>query len=191
MILQSLVLNNFRNYQSVTVQFASGINHIFGKNGQGKTNLLESIFCLGLAKSFRSNIDSDLIKKSTAEYQILGEFISDINVKHKIGIAASRNKKEISVDRKKLQRYSELIGMIPVVLFNPEDHKITAGSPAERRRWLDIILSQSDHQYLKNLQVFKRILKQKNVLLESISKKKQNVISFFIGIIYSRTAQQK
>ncbi|KAA3656821.1 MAG: DNA replication/repair protein RecF [Calditrichaeota bacterium] len=171
MILNRLSLNNFRNYTAVTVQFESGINHIIGNNGQGKTNLLESIYCLGLAKSFRSNSDSELIRKSTTEYQVLGEFLSDNNVKHKIGIVATRNKKNIHIDRKKVQKYSELIGKIPVVLYNPDDHKITAGSPAERRRWLDIMLSQSDHQYLKDLQVYKRILKQRNVLLDSISRK--------------------
>lgn len=168
MILQKLYLQNFRNYESQSVEFRQGINHIIGNNGQGKTNLLESIYCLGLAKSFRTNKDRDLIRHGNDEFQIYGEFVSDQNVKHKVGISATKSRKSISIDRKRIQRHSELIGRIPVVLFNPEDHKVTSGPPAERRKWLDVILSQSDHQYLTNLQTFKRILRQKNHLLDSI-----------------------
>ncbi len=175
MILQKLYLHNFRNYESQDVEFHSGINHLVGDNGQGKTNLLESIYCLGLAKSFRTNKDSDLIRKGNEEFQIYGEFLSDHKVKHKVGITATKSHKAISIDRKRIQKHSELIGKIPVVLFNPEDHKITSGPPAERRKWLDVVLSQSDHQYLKNLQIFKRTLKQKNHLLDCISRKEANL----------------
>ncbi|KAA3619828.1 MAG: DNA replication/repair protein RecF [Calditrichaeota bacterium] len=174
MVLHKLSLSNFRNYESLSVQFSPGINHIIGENGQGKTNLLESIYCLGLAKSFRSNSDADLIKNENTEFQIFGEFYSENKVKHKIGIVATKVRKAININRKRVQKHSQLIGKIPVVLFSPEDHKITSGPPAERRKWLDIILSQSDQHYLKNLQTFKRALKQKNNLLDRIARKEEN-----------------
>lgn len=168
MIIERLSLKNFRNYEELSIQLNPSVNYITGKNGQGKTNLVESIYCLGLTKSFRTNSDTDLTLKGESGFHILGEFKKENLVKHKVAVVFENKKKAISIDGKRLQRHSLIVGMIPVVLYHPDDHQLTAGAPGERRRWLDIVLSQGDHIYLNDLQRFRQVLKQKNALIEKI-----------------------
>ncbi|RMD87980.1 MAG: DNA replication/repair protein RecF [Calditrichaeota bacterium] len=165
MILERLQLHHFRNYDELDIGFSPGINQIIGENGSGKTNLLESIYCLGLVKSFRTVKDADLVQLHQSFFQITGEFVNELSVRHTITIYYANGHKAVSLDGKKVSRHSAIIGFLPIVLFNPEDHRITSGSPSERRRFLDILLSQSDKSYLASLQEYHAILKQRNKLL--------------------------
>ncbi len=168
MILHRLQLTHFRNFASLDIQPGPGKNYFIGENGQGKTNLLESIYCLGLIKSFRASSDLELVQKGTTGYQISGEIYNELSVHHKVAIVYNQGRKAVSFDGKKIARHASLVGQLPIVLFNPEDHRITSGSPSERRRFLDIILSQSHKSYLASLQEFQKILKHRNRLLVNI-----------------------
>ncbi len=168
MILQRLQLTHFRNFDHLEIQLEPGKNYFIGENGQGKTNLLEGIYCLGLIKSFRASSDQELVQKGFSSYQIAGEIYNELAVQHTIAILYNQGRKALSFDGKKIARHATLVGQLPIVLFNPEDHRITSGSPSERRRFLDIILSQSHKSYLASLQEFQRILKHRNRLLANI-----------------------
>jgi len=168
MIFTGLRLQSFRNYDSTEINFAPGANYFAGANGHGKTNLLESIYLFGLARSFRTAHESDMVKADAASYECHATLKSPVSVSHNVSIIYQHRKKTISIDRKKIQSYARLVGLIPMVLFSPEDHKITSGSPADRRRFLNILLSQADKKYLQNLQEYTRILRHRNKLLELI-----------------------
>ena len=171
MFIENLKVVNFRNYTKAEVNFGNRKNFIFGLNAQGKTNLLEAIYIICLGRSFRLAGNKELIKTGTSFFTIEGRlnFENGIN-KDVVLYYVKDGKKEISIDRKKLKSNAEIIGNFPIVVMSPEDYKITYGSPRERRRFLDIILSQVNVIYLNNLQEYARILKQRNKILQSINK---------------------
>lgn len=169
MVLNELHLRGFRNYDELRIDFSPESNFFIGDNGQGKTNLLESIYCLGLVKSFRTAKDSDLVQFGKDGFEISGTFINELSVKHSVSVVYQGNRKAISCDKKRLQRHSSLIGFAPMVLFSPEDHRITGGGPVERRHFIDLLLSQANRKYLKNLQEYTRILRQRNKLIALIA----------------------
>ncbi len=172
MQLTRLQLKHFRNYAELDVEFHPHINILTGQNGQGKTNILESIYCLSLVKSFRTSKDAEMVRFGQEESIISGDYRSDQGVSHKIVVVQTGRKKTISLDSKRVNRHSDLIGQFPLVLFSPEDHRITSGTPAERRKFLDILLSQANRGYLKTLQEYQRILRQRNQLLALFAERK-------------------
>jgi DNA replication and repair protein RecF len=172
MLLQHLVLENFRNYQKISIDFSDKCNIIFGDNAQGKTNILEAIFYLCFSRSFRTASDKETVNFEKNFCRVLGSFLLDLNVNQTVVFQFSREEgKTILIEEKKLNRYSELIGKLPIVLLSPEDYKITGGGPAERRNLMDMFLSQVSSIYLKNLQQYNRILKQRNTILSDFSRK--------------------
>ncbi len=166
MIIQKLKLLEFRNYAQLELMFASARNFICGANAQGKSNLLEAIYCLSLTRGFRSNADQELLKFGADSFEVSGEYLDERGAGHAVTIYYQRELgKQISLDRKRLQSHAALVGKIPLVLFSPESHRITAGPPAERRRFMDVLLSQGSFVYLADLQEYNRILRQRNALL--------------------------
>lgn len=163
MYLSSLKLKNFRNIKETELQFNPKVNIILGQNGQGKTNLLEAIYFLGIARSFRTSHDAALIA-----WEGDGFFLSGITVKQhiqdKIDIILEGTKR-VRINNKFLPRIIDLIGHFFVSVFFPEDLHLIKGTPDLRRRFLDILLSQSNPQYIYHLQQYQRILKQRNELL--------------------------
>ena len=174
MILHKLRLSHFRNFSNLEMHFSPGINSIIGKNGHGKTNLLESIFCLALSKSFRTANDADLVQLGQSSFEIHGTLISELAVENELAIVYLDGKKSVRQNQKRLPRHSALIGIAPMVLFSPEDHRVTSGSPAERRLFLDVLLSQADQKYLSALQSYARIVRQRNRLLSLIAEGEQS-----------------
>lgn len=170
MILKKIRLRNFRNFLELEFEAHAHFNQFIGENGQGKTNLLESIYCLGLVRSFRTAVDAELLKIGADSYEVQGEFLSELGVKHSVAIFYDGRRKSISFDKKRLNAHAALVGKIPMVLFSPEDHRLTGGGPAERRRFLDILLCQASQHYLKNLQEYTRILRQRNKLLGMVAR---------------------
>jgi len=169
MHLRRLLLVNFRNYSQVKIDFSSNVNFFYGLNAAGKTNLLEAIYLLCLGRSFRLAKNQELIKRDTENFIIEGELTLDNGIEKLVIVNYIRNlKKEVSLNKKRLKGYSEIFGQFPIVVMAPDEFKITLGGPTERRRFLDILLSQVSPLYLANLQEYNRILKQRNKILQSI-----------------------
>ncbi len=168
MYLEKLTIVNFRNYEKAEIKFNSGINLILGLNAQGKTNLLEAIYLLCLGRSFRLAKNQELLQSESQFFTLEGFVNFDNNINKVVIIHYIRDgKKEIAIDRKRLRNNSELFGNFPIVTMTPDDYKITTGGPSERRRFIDILLSQVSIFYLKDLQEYNRILKQRNKILQN------------------------
>ncbi|GAB4365995.1 MAG: DNA replication/repair protein RecF [Calditrichia bacterium] len=168
MILKQLNLLNFRNYVQTRIQFQEGIQVLFGKNGQGKTNLLESIYYLALTKSFRTSRDQNLINARENFFRIEGELNTIQGRKNLCSIAYSPVEgKRLTFNGERVQKFADYIGVIPVVLLAPTDIEISQGGPQNRRQFLNIMLSQASPLYLHHLVQYRRALKQRNALLQS------------------------
>ncbi len=173
MQVQEISLNNFRNYKNLQVLFNPTTNIIIGKNAQGKTNIIESIYYAATGKSHRSNYDNDLIKWEENYFSIsLTAVRRTGKVKIEI-IVRSDGKKIVKVNGQVIKKLSELIGTVNAVLFSPEDIMLVKGSPSVRRRFLDIEISQTSPFYCYSLANYNRTLSQRNNLLKSIREKKE------------------
>ncbi len=167
MILQSLALTNFRNYREAKIDFQEGVNVLFGRNGQGKTNILESIYYLALTKSFRTSNDQNLIYYQQDFFRIQGDFKTQQGRLHRVAIAYSPQEgKRLQHNGQRVGRFADYIGTVPLVLLAPSDLEISQGGPHYRRQFLDIMLSQASKLYLHHLIQYRRALKQRNLLLQ-------------------------
>ena len=169
MLLNNIVLRNFRNYVDCEVSFSKPVNLIIGGNAQGKTSLLEAIYFLCTAESHRATRDSELIRHNEAGFYLKGtlgnnndDVMSLEATKHARGQFKLKKDGVLQVKR------SEWIGQFNAVLFSPESLILVKGGPAERRRFLDLLISQIDSIYLKNLQKYRLVLRQRNELLKQI-----------------------
>lgn len=168
MIIESLELKNFRNYQCGKFQFSSGSNLLYGDNAQGKTNLLEALYYCASGKSHRAGKDRDLIRFGETEAHIK-LLLRSREIPHRIDIHLRKNgTKGIAVDGIPLRRTSELFGIARMVVFSPEDLNLIKNGPAERRRFLDIELCQLNRRYVKELLRYNRVLLQRNKLLKEL-----------------------
>lgn len=172
MIIRKLKLQNFRLFSEVDLSFTDGINLITGRNGQGKTSILESIHYLALTKSFRTTVDKNVIKYDESYFNIRGHILS-VNSQHTdVRVFFShQDAKQIFIDEKKILRFSDYLGTVPCVVLTPDDLKLSYGSPGERRRFLDVLLSQVSSVYLDDLKNYRRALQQRNALLANEDKR--------------------
>ena len=169
MIIKSLDLMDFRNYENLNIDFGSGINIFYGDNAQGKTNILEAIYMSATTKSHRGTKDKDIIRFGCEEGHIRLFLLNSENVESKLDIHLRKSKtKGIAVDGVRLKKATELLGLINVVLFSPEDLDIIKGGPGERRRFIDMELCQLDDFYIYNLNNYNRIINQRNNLLKDL-----------------------
>lgn len=168
MKINSIEVGSFRNYDSAKLEFHSHTNILYGDNAQGKTNILEAIFICGTTKSHKGNKDKELIKLGQDEAHIR-MFIEKRGVAHKIDIHLRQNKaKGIAIDGVPIKRSSELLGLVNIIFFSPEDLKIVKNGPSERRRFINLELSQLDKVYLYELGEYDKALMQRNKLLKQI-----------------------
>ncbi len=166
MILNSIELIDFRNYSNVYIEFGKRKNFLIGNNAQGKTNILEAIYLLCLSRSFRTSFEKEAIRFLQANYTIKGIFKLDNGNVQNVNFHYSQEKgKQIAINRKRLNRASELIGNFPVVLSSPDEYVITTGPPPGRRKFVDILLSQIYRKYFSYLQDYYRIVQQRNKIL--------------------------
>lgn len=165
MRLNSLQLVNFRNYDNLHLEFNKKINLLVGKNGQGKTNIVESIYMLSFGKSFRTNKDREIIKFDTENLYVGGSF-SKTHTNGLIEIGIGKNKKGIKVNKLHIQKIQELLGNLNVVIFSPEDLRLVKEGPKERRLFIDKEISQIMPKYYNYLTSYNKILFQKNKLLK-------------------------
>lgn len=173
MKIESLKLKNFRNYELLNLNFDDGANIFYGDNAQGKTNILEAVYLSGTTKSHRGSKDRDMIRFKEEESHI------EVTVKkngmtHQIDIHLKKNSpKGIAINKVPIRKASELFGIVNIVFFSPEDLNIIKNGPSERRRFIDLELSQLDKIYLKNLSNYNRIINQRNHLLKEIPYQKE------------------
>ena len=161
-----LKLLNFRNYSNLELRFSNSINIIYGNNGMGKTNLVEAIYVLALTKSFRTIQDKNLIMKEKNVSKIEG--IVNSKAKNNYKVIINEEGKKVKIDNNKIDRISEYISKINIVLFNPDDLKLIKDSPSVRRKMLNIELSQLNKSYLNYLNNYNKILKQRNSYLKQV-----------------------
>ena len=169
MILKSVALSHFRNYDDLYMEFDEGTNILYGDNAQGKTNVLESIYVSGTTKSHKGSKDRELIQFGQEESHIR-TVVEKGGLDYQIDMHLKKNKsKGIAINRIPIKKASELFGILNIVFFSPEDLNIIKNGPSERRRFLDVELCQLDKIYLYNLTKYNKILNQRNRLLKDIN----------------------
>ncbi|MDD2377488.1 MAG: DNA replication/repair protein RecF [Bacilli bacterium] len=169
MILKSIKIENFRNYEALELLFDKKINIIYGNNAQGKTNILESIYVLGLTKSHRSFIDNNLIKNGFNRAKISGVvFNNRLNTNMEVTI--ENKTKHLKIDNSDIKKTSDYISKLNIIIFYPEDLELIKGSPSIRRKYFNLELSQLYSQYFKVLNDYKKILKIRNEYLKQMQK---------------------
>lgn len=165
MILRKLKLVNFRNYRSFNINFQKNINIIIGDNAQGKTNILESIYTLALTKSYRTTNDSNLIRLNQEKFIISGE-TKDEKIFKKLSLEFYKGNKIVKINDNIVNKISDYIGNLYVILSSPDDLQMIKGSPADRRNFLNIEISQLSSNYIKKYNEFNKILKMRNDYLK-------------------------
>ncbi len=172
MYITKLVIENFRNFKSETIEFNSLLNAVTGDNAQGKTSLIEAIYLSSLGKSFKTSKDIELIKIGNTYFKINIYFYKD-NRNQEIELILLQNKaKQIKLNGVPLNKYSELMGVLNVVLFSPEDLKMVKGGPSERRKFIDREMSHLDKRYMDDLINYHKVLDQRNKLLKNSKENK-------------------
>lgn len=166
MYLKKLSLSNFRNYKTLEIEMSENTNIIYGDNGLGKTNILEGIYVSAITKSYRAQKDMEYIKFNEANTHIESCFVKDDKKSHIDVFVDVNGVKQIKEDGLKVTRYTEFIGKYPLVLFSPEDMEIVKGSPKNRRKFLDILISQISKKYVVTLGEYKKTLNIKNNILK-------------------------
>ena len=149
------------------MELGGNVNILQGNNGQGKTNIIEAISCLCLTRSFFAASDTTLVQLGQGGFVVEGLLANDAGLGHRIRVAYSREtgEKVFDVDGVRLEKLSSVIGMFPVVVLAPEGNAITFGAPADRRRFMDLVLSQLSRTYFDDLLEYRQVLRQRNRIL--------------------------
>ena len=172
MNIRHLELVNFKNYESLKIKFSDKINILYGDNAQGKTNILEAIYVLALTKSYRSLLDQELIKFDQKHSIIKGKIFRNEKIE-KLEVNIGVFEKKIKKNNKIVKKYSDYISNLNVILFTPDDLDIIKGSPAIRRKFLNIEIGQLDNTYLEILNRYNHLLKTRNEYLKVIGRTKK------------------
>ena len=168
MILQSLSILNYKNIEAADLEFSPKVNCFIGNNGEGKTNLLDAVYFLSFCHSASSTMDSLAIRHDADFFMIGGEFLDDVT-SQEISVNASMKRGHKKIFRKNGKAYtrlSEHIGLIPLIIVSPGDVVLITGGSEDRRRFLDIGISQYDNAYINHLNRYNRALQSRNALLK-------------------------
>lgn len=167
MIVTQIQLRHFRNHTASELEFGEGVNALLGDNGQGKTNILEAISYLGLTKSFYAATDTRVVQFEESSFEVNGVMRDGGGRDHRVRVVFGRmaGEKEFTVNGLRPERLAAVIGRFPLVILSPDHGAITSGGPAERRKFLDITLAQVSPAYLEDLLEYRRVLRQRNLLL--------------------------
>lgn len=166
MYIRELSLQNFRNYNYLNLVLHPGINVFVGDNAQGKTNILEAIYLCATARSHRTNKEKEVIMWDQTEAHIRLN-IQKKHIKDQIDFHMDNRGKGVAINRLPINKLGDLLGVLNVVMFSPEDLQMIKRSPGERRRFVDIELCQMDRMYYYGLQQYHKVLKQRNNLLKN------------------------
>lgn len=173
MKLEHLSIVNYKNIREADLDFSSGVNCLVGKNGMGKTNLLDAIYYLSFCHSANNPIDSQVIRHGEEFFVLEGTYSDDL----KIYCGMKRGtKKHFKRNKKEYKRLSEHIGLIPIVVVSPSDTLLIEGGSEERRRLMDMVISQYDPQYIEALNRYNKALQQRNVMLKAEEEPNADVI---------------
>ena len=166
MEIVNLKLLNFRNYENLELNFSPFKNIIIGKNGMGKTNIVEAIYVLALTKSFRGQSDDVLIKTGEKTLRIDGDIKSSFIDNYKVII--SKTEKKVKINNNVIKRFSDYVSNINIVLFSVDDLKLIKDTPSTRRKLINIELSQINNEYLNLLNTYNKLIKQRNFYLKTL-----------------------
>jgi len=167
--LQCIKYKNFRNHQLLTFEPGDGITLIHGPNGSGKTSILEGIHYCALTKSQVSATDGECLRFASDYFMLNGNFLSETAASTTVKIVYTRGgEKQVIADNSEVKPFSRHIGRIPCITFSPSEIVIVNGAPAERRRFIDTLISQTDRKYLDDLLAYRRVLNQRNALLAQL-----------------------
>jgi DNA replication and repair protein RecF len=170
MHIESLKLINFRNYDELNVKFNKNINILIGDNAQGKTNILESIYLCSTGRTQKTSKDIELKNFNSDSYYVKVNY-KRAEIEQNISLAYSQKQgKVIKINSIPVKKLKNLVGNLVTVIFSPEDLNIIKGSPSDRRRFIDITISQIKKNYFIDLQEYQKVLKQRNALLKLIFK---------------------
>ncbi|ACK98413.1 DNA replication/repair protein RecF [Bacillus thuringiensis] len=181
MFISEIQLKNYRNYEKLELSFEDKVNVIIGENAQGKTNLMEAIYVLAMAKSHRTSNDRELIRWDEEFGQIKGK-LQKRNSSLSLELNISKKGKKAKLNQLEQQKLSQYIGVMNVVMFAPEDLNLVKGSPQVRRRFLDMELGQIAPIYLYELSQYQKVLTQRNHLLKKMqgnSKNEETMLDVF------------
>ena len=178
MRIKNIELKNYRNYDNLNINFNDNLNIIIGDNAQGKTNLLESIYVLAVTKSFLSNNDKSIIKFNNHYTKINGLIEGKYNV-NTLELLINDNGKCVKINNKEIKKLSDYISNMNVIIFSSNDIVIFKDSPSSRRKYFNIQISQINKNYLKYLNDYNVILRQRNEFLKILDIKKENDIKYF------------
>jgi DNA replication and repair protein RecF len=167
MIVARIKLGNFRNHSYSSLEFGDGINVLLGDNGEGKTNVLEAISYLSLTKSFYASADETVVQLGQDGFEVDGGVVTAGGVEHRVRVAYSRarGEKAYEINGTKPERLSDVIGRFPIVILSPENAAITTGGPGDRRKFVDLVLSQISPAYFETLLEYRRVVRQRNRML--------------------------
>jgi len=165
--VRTLRLSDFRNYEHLELELGDGVNFFTGTNGSGKTSILEAVSYLAVARSLRGSNDSEVIRWGSSAFGVSGDIVSDASVRTSKLTYERGGRKEVTFDGERRPLLSELVGVLRVAWFCPEDTWLTKGGPSERRKLLDMTLCQLDPAYLSALSNYRRTLRQRNEALLS------------------------
>lgn len=167
MLLEHLFVQDYRNIVQADLEFSANLNCFVGKNGMGKTNLLDAVYCLSFCKSSLNQTEQLTVRHGSECYQVQGSYRLPAGDRTVIScVSRIKGGKQIRRDGKDYQRFSDHIGYIPLVLVSPQDVDLISGGSEERRRFMDIIISQYDTEYLKLLISYNKAAQQRNALLK-------------------------
>lgn len=176
MILRSLDLKNFRLHSTTHLDFSPKLNFLIGGNGRGKTTVLEAIYLICTTKSFRSATDPEMLNFGSGIYEISASIESFTDHKIRIFYSREESKRIYFKDAKPLSRSADIIGKFPVVVLTPADLELTHGYPADRRKFVDSVISQSSEVYLSTLLDYNRTLKQRSSLLFKLKEFRSRIL---------------
>lgn len=168
MIVTHLELRNFRNYPSIDLDFDEKANIVTGKNGSGKTNIVEAVYFLSLCKSWRTNETRALIRQGS-NFALIRADVREGELHRRIEIQITSQGKKISLNGKPIRRLSELSKIVNVALFSPEDVNIFKDSPSSRRNFLDISLSKQSPDYFSLIGKYNKLLQERNAAMKNVN----------------------
>lgn len=173
MKIAKITLKKYRNYDNLEISFNDNLNIIIGDNAQGKTNLLESIYVLGVTRSFLSISDKNLIKFNNKASLVRGELLTSTG-KLNLEVLINENGKIVKVNNKEIKKLSDYISLLNVIVFNSDSIRVFKDSPTARRKYFNIEISQINKKYLKLLGDYNTVLKQRNEFIKVMNINKSN-----------------
>ena len=169
-ILEKIVISDFRNIELQELEFSPNINCISGNNGEGKTNLLDAVYYLSMTKSAFASSDKFTFRHGTEEFSVAGTYRMENGLASRFALKmTTKGEKKVKRDDKPYNKVSEHVGVLPVVMVSPADISMVSESGEERRKFVNVVLSQMDHEYLVALQQYNRLLLQRNKMLKDMN----------------------